>query len=266
MGTEQRCSLLPSLLASQPPDQSPKSLQRLGYGQLQSYLLRLQRLPVFRSMAKSCTAASRYCGIAVVPGLHDADQHALQLPAPALLLLSYSAERAHAVVAATTQQLLMSSCRLLPRVDCTTGMSCEKLLENVVSGKVQKWAPRECSEYEGGPGRSCAWADGCASQLPEGKCKAALLSKCIKSLLAPKGGRQCYGRGGSGVVSSAQLVMKHTTSVRTSSVNARTAVITRGTASIILTMDCTDFKTSEPFSIARGNVVHQVFMARHDIR
>lgn len=61
-----------------------------------------------------------------------------------------------------------SFCKLVPRVDCTTGMTYEKLVENVLAGRLQKWASRECLPYEGDASRSCTRADACASELPKG--------------------------------------------------------------------------------------------------
>ncbi|WIA33406.1 hypothetical protein OEZ86_006540 [Tetradesmus obliquus] len=62
----------------------------------------------------------------------------------------------------------ISFCRLLPRVDCGSGMSYEDLTKNVVNRTVEQWASRECWPYQGYATTSCARANACPSQLPKG--------------------------------------------------------------------------------------------------
>ncbi|WIA24130.1 hypothetical protein OEZ85_013725 [Tetradesmus obliquus] len=61
----------------------------------------------------------------------------------------------------------VSFCKLWPRVDCTTGMTYEKLLENIIDKRLQKWTSRKCLPYNNGPAWSCGPADACASELPK---------------------------------------------------------------------------------------------------
>jgi hypothetical protein len=69
-------------------------------------------------------------------------------------------------------------------VDCTTGTSYDKVVENVISGRVNRWASRECFPYEGDASMSCARADACASQLPSGENLVAKREMCSSPLQA----------------------------------------------------------------------------------
>lgn len=64
---------------------------------------------------------------------------------------------------------LVCRCRLWPRVDCRKGMTYEKLLDNIIDKRLQKWTSRKCLPYKGGPAWSCVPADACASELPKGE-------------------------------------------------------------------------------------------------
>ncbi|WIA38177.1 hypothetical protein OEZ86_001528 [Tetradesmus obliquus] len=62
----------------------------------------------------------------------------------------------------------LSFCKLLPRLNCGTGISYTSVISTIAKGDVPTWAARSCYGYTGDAINDCWRSESCSSQLPSG--------------------------------------------------------------------------------------------------